>query len=394
MNSFRKSPSQNCGELIQSLIFFILFYLYLWLKVDLRLIYHGGGVITNFPVFYRSWNFFLQFTSYPGGSVEYLCAFLSQLLYYSWASAIIITLMAWLICICTDIFIKAINAHRLRWIRFIAPILILITYNRYTYHFTTTTALLAALSFVCLYLKVTKKSKPVSLIVFLVLSVILYYIAGGAYLLFAVLCAIYELLFNRRWQIGLVCLLSAAVIPYVGGVLVSGVSIINTFSYLLPFSWKTFSPKVHKTTAIIMYILYLLLPLAALGLGLWRSLASSLTSPLNQRNTNEASNNKIEKKVKEKLRSRILSWYAGAPILRWFTQSCLLLVLSGTVAFSSHDDIQKALFEVDYYSYHNMWPQVLQSARRCSGSYVAAHAFNRALYHTGRISYDMFSYPQ
>ena len=374
LNSFRKLPTQNLGELIQTIIFFILFYLYFWLKIDPRLIYHGGGVITNFPVFYRSGNFFLQFLSYPGGPVEYLCAFLSQLLYIGWAGALVITMTALLISVCTDVLIKATNAHRFRWVRFIPPMLLLITYNRYTYHFVTTVALLVALFFVCLYFKVTKTSKLVSLLAFFVLSIILYYIAGGAYLLFATVCAIYELFFSRRWQIALVYLLSAAVIPYVGGVLVSGVSIINAFSYLLPFSWKTFSPKVHKTTAIIIYILYLLLPLVALGLGLWRI--------------------STEKKVKEKPRSRILSWYAGAPILRWFTESCLLLVLAGTVAFSSHDDKQKALFEVDYYSYHNMWPQVLQSARRCSGSYVAAHAFNRALYHTGRISYDMFSYPQ
>jgi len=281
---------------------------------------------------------------------------------------------ALLISVCTDVLIKAINAHRFRWVRFIPPMLLLITYNRYAYHFVTTMALLAALFFVCLYLKVTKMSKIVSLIVFLALSVILYYIAGGAYLLFATVCAIYELLFSRRWQIALVYLLSAVVIPYAGGVLVSGVSIINAFGYLLPFSWKTFSPEAHKTTAIIIYILYLLLPLTGLTFGLWRISA--------------------EKKIKEKPQSRILSWYAGAPVLRWFSESCLLLVLAGTVAFSSHDDKQKAFFEVDYYSYHNMWPHVLQAAHRHLGTYTVAHAANRALYHTGQLSSDMFYYPQ
>jgi len=374
LNLSRKSPDQNLGKLIQSLIFFVLFYLYILLKIEPRLIYHGGGVITNFPVFYRSWSFFLQFTSYPGGPLEYLCAFLSQLLYYSWAGAAVITLSALLISVCTDILIKAINAHRFRLVSFIPPMLLLITYNQYTYHFVTSMALLVALFFVCLYLKVTRSSKLVSLIVFFVLSVILYYIAGGAYLLFATVCALYELLFSRRRQIALIYLLSAIVIPYVEGVLVSGVSIINAFGYLLPYSVKTFSPEAHKKMAIIIYVLYLLLPLTTLAIGLWRILT--------------------EKRIKEKPRSRILLWYAGSPVLRWFTKLCLLLVVAGTIAFSSHNDSRKALFEVDYYSYHNMWPQVLQAARRCSGSYVAAYAFNRALYHTGRLSYDMFSYLQ
>jgi hypothetical protein len=43
--------------------------MYIWLAVDLRLIYHGGEVITDFPVFYRGWVFFSGFISRPGGII-------------------------------------------------------------------------------------------------------------------------------------------------------------------------------------------------------------------------------------------------------------------------------------------------------------------------------------
>lgn len=393
LKSFQKSTSQNLVKAIQSLIFFILLYLYLWLKIDPRLIHHGGGMITNFPVFYRTWSFFLQFTSYPGGPVEYLCAFLSRLLYYSWAGALVITTMALLISVCTDIFIKEINAHRLRWIRFIPPVLILITYNKYTYHFVTIMALLGALSFVCLYLKLTKINKVVSLLVFFALSVILYYIAGGAYLLFVLLCAIYELFFRRQWQLALLYLLSAAVISYVGGAILFSISLNDAFTELLPFSWKILLYEDRRRMVDIVYILYLLLPLAALGFGLWRLFAGSLTSLTNQRNTNEADPNEI-KKVSLKPRSRILSWYADAPMLRWFAELCLLLVLPGTIAFSSHDHELKTILEVDYYACRKMWPQVLRAARRYPNNFLIVHTANRALYHTDRLGYDMFSFPQ
>ncbi|MHC4157995.1 MAG: DUF6057 family protein, partial [Planctomycetota bacterium] len=328
-----------------------------------------------------------------GGPVEYLCAFLSQLLYYSWAGALVITTMALLISICTDIFIKEINAPRLRWIRFIPPVLILITYNKYTYHFVTIMALLGALSFVCLYLKLTKINKVVSLLIFFVLSAILYYIAGGVYLLFVLLCAIYELLFRRQWQIASVYLLSAAVIPYVGGVLVFSISVNDAFTQLLPFSWKNLSHEDRRRMVDIVYILYLLLPLAALGFGLWRLFAGSLTSLPNQKNTNEADPNEI-KNVSPKLPLRILSWYADAPLLRWLAELCLLLVLPGTIAFSSHDDELKTIIEVDYYACRKMWPQVLHAARRYPNNFLIVHTANRALYHTGRLGYDMFSFPQ
>jgi len=92
--------------------------LYLWLYVDPRLIYHGAGVITNFPVFYKGWSYFLPFLSYPSGPAEYLSAFLSQLFYIAWAGAIVITVQAWLISLCIKYMVKVTNASRIRGIRF------------------------------------------------------------------------------------------------------------------------------------------------------------------------------------------------------------------------------------------------------------------------------------
>jgi len=232
--------------------------------------YYGAGVITNFPVFYKGWAFFRTFLSYPGGPLEYTGAFLSQLLYYSWAGALVVTVQAWLLSVCIDYLSKATNLPRIRWMRFIPPILLLILYTRYTYHFATTLAFLTALLLVCLYLKMTLSQTAISryLGTFLSLSVILYYLAGGAFLLFAVLCALYELLFRSRWKMSLFYLLSAVIIPYVVGLLVFRVSIIDAFSNLLPFSWKILYYESRKRGVIIVYLLYLLPPLTLLVFGL------------------------------------------------------------------------------------------------------------------------------
>jgi len=392
LNKFPKSSSQIIAGAVQSLVFFILFYLYLWLKVDLRLIYHGGGVITNFPVFLRGWTFFQQFTAYPGGPVEYLSALLSQFFYYSWAGAFVVTLLAWLICVCTGYFLKAINASHFRYVRFIPLILLLITYTQYTYHFVTTTALLVSLFFVCLYLRITPTSRLISLIIFLVLSVVLYYIAGGAYLLFAVLCSIYELLFRRYWQIGLLYLLSAAVIPYVEGAFIFGTNITDAFSKLLPFSWEITPREPRKRMITIVYILYLLLPLTALGLALWQILVRRITHLPDQSDASEANFNEARKGTKEEPPGK--SFRPAVEIFLWLIESLVLLVIAGAVVFFSHDNRRKTLFAVDYYSCHRMWPQLLRAARRHPNSYFVVHAANRALYHTGRLGYDMLSYPQ
>ncbi|MHC4738299.1 MAG: DUF6057 family protein [Planctomycetota bacterium] len=395
LNSFRKLLGQNLGGPARSLLFFIFFYLYLWLGVDLHLIYHGGGVLTNFPPFYKDWAFFREFVTYPGGLVEYASAFLSQFLYYSWAGAIVITLQAWMIFICTGCFFKAINARRLCWLRFVPPLLLLITYSQYTYYFLTTMALSAALFCVCLYLRTPSKNKSFLIVIFLILSVILYTIAGGAYLLFATLCVTYELILRRQQNLGLLYLLSTVVIPYVLGVLLFGVSIINAFGNLLPLSWKVLSYKSPEEIIVVVCILYLLVPLVTVGLGFWWIFAGSHSAPLEQVGKSETTPvlTKSGKKGGKKHGAGIFSWYRNSPILRWTVESMVLFAIAGSVFFW-HNNERRTSFAVDYYACKRMWPEVIDSARRYSNSYFIVHSVNRALYHTDRLNYDMLVYPQ
>ena len=111
-DTVKQHSSQSLGRWLQSFLFFILFYLYLWLYVDPRLIYHGGGIITNFPSFYKGWTFFLTFPRYPGGLIEYLSAFLVQFFYFPWAGALVITAQAWLLSFCFDYLLKATNLRQ------------------------------------------------------------------------------------------------------------------------------------------------------------------------------------------------------------------------------------------------------------------------------------------
>ena len=378
---------------LQSFLFFTFFYLYLWLYVDLRLIYHGAGIITNFPVFYKGWTFFLPFLSYPGGPVEYLSAFLSQLFYYSWVGALVITVQAWLMCLCLDYLLKAANSLRSHLICFTLPILLLVLYTLYTCYFVTTMAFLTALLTACLYLKLTlSHNKNFSCVsVFLILSVILYYLAGGALLLFAVICVIYELIFRSRWKLSLFYLLSAGAIVYILGVLIFGFSIIDAFSNLLPFSWKILNYEARKRAVAIVYGLYLLPPSILLVFGLWRALGKRLHFAKNRISGKTA---KKHRKKLFNLPAMIFSWYRCSPKLKCIVELLLLLAIAGGAVFFSRSDNLRTRFKVDYYAFHKMWPELLISARRYPTDPFIAHAVNRALYHMGRLGYDMFSWPQ
>jgi hypothetical protein len=224
------------------------------------------------------------------------------------------------------------------------------------------------------------------LIVFAALSAILYYIAGGVYLVFASFCAIYELFFARRPRTGLLYLLLAAVIPYVEGVLLLGVSINEAFSNLLPFSWKFRFSGFPSKSLIIPYILYLFLPLTVLGWGLRAVFVGSWAGQSSdQPGASDGDSSEVKKTTAEESRSGIFSRVI---------ESRLLFVVIFFAALLTYDNPLKAVFAVDYYGYEKKWPEVLSAVRNHPDSNVAAYAANRALYHTGRLGYDMFRYPQ
>ncbi len=374
LNAFPKLSGQIVARQIRNLCFFVLFFLYLWLGVDSRLIYHGGGMVPNFPVFFRGWEFFRQTASYPGGLVQYSSAFLSQFFYIGWAGALVVTLQAWLISLCLDYFLKVIAARRLRWLRFIPPILLLIAYTRYTYHFITTTAFLASLLSVCLHLRLAPNNSLRRFIVFLVLSLVTYPIAGGAYLHFAVLCAIYELFFGRRWQLAPLYLFSAVLITYLLGVLLFGVSPADAFGQLLPVSWQVLLYPERRHMILIPCVMYLLIPFTALTVGLLRILVTT--------------------NIEEKLLKLMSPERISSPVLRWVGHSSLLLVTAGAAILFSLDGEQRTLLEVDYHAHRRNWPKVIEAARRHKNSFYVVHQVNRALCHTGRLPSEMFAFPQ
>jgi hypothetical protein len=117
------------GDMSRSVIFFGLLYLYLWLEVKPCLIY-GCGTITNFPVFYKGWAFFYDSMPYPGGLLKYLSALLSQLFYYSWAGAIVITLQAWALCACTGWLFRMLRLPGSRWLRYVPAFFLLAAYSQ------------------------------------------------------------------------------------------------------------------------------------------------------------------------------------------------------------------------------------------------------------------------
>ena len=358
----RKLSGGVAEERSISLLFFALYYLCLWLVVDLRLIYHGGGIILNFPVFYRGWEFFQGFLSYPGGPVDYVSAFLSQFFYIGWAGALVATVQAWLLWFCTGSITRTVNGWRPRWVCVLLPVFLLVLYTQSLYQFTTATTLLAAFWFVCLYMRTAMKNRVVSMLVFIVLAIIVYVAAGKACLLFAVLCAMYEFIVRRRWLNGLMCLVAAPVISYIVSILIFDASVVASLS-----RFRSLSLEAGPGMMMVIRILYLFLPVTVLGLWLLGLIG---------------------------IRPSGRFFYRGAGMVPKVIGLALPFVVGVVAVGLSYNSTLKTMLEIDYYGCQKMWPEVLQAANRPPRYKFASHVVNRALCHTGRLADDMISYPQ
>jgi hypothetical protein len=377
------------GTAALSLLFFVLYYLYLWLVVDLRLIYHGGGAILDFPVFYRGWEFFHKSAFSPGGLVEYVSAFLGQFFYIWWTGTLVATVQAWLLWLCIGSIVRIAGGRRLRLVCFAASILLLILYAGYIYPFGIAMNLLVAFGFVRLYMGTTSKKRPTDLLVFLALSIILYVIVGGAYLLFAMVCGIYELFLRRRPALGITFLLSAAIIAYIVSVSVFNVGVIDVFNdFMLHFEEGDVTNTTKMTAA---YTLYLLLTLTMVGLGLAELLRKGKSMSHGQTSAVAVSPEAAEKSGQSSL-GRFIAWSAGETAAMF---APLLAIVAGVlVACFCHDPRIKTIIAVDYYASNRMWRQALEASARYPSNKFVNHSVNRALYHTGRLADDMFVYEQ
>ncbi len=377
------------GQGARDLLFFTLLYLYLWLVVEPHLIFHGSDRITNFPSFYRTWSFFTSHLSRPGGLVEYLSAFLSQLFYFSWLGALVITTQAWAFRLLAGCLLKSTGFQKWHVLAYAPALLLMVTYGRYTYFFPTTMALLCALAPACVYVCLAAKRTPViGVTSFLGLSLACYYAAGAAVLVFALMCTILELSLSGRRRLAVLYALAAGGWPYVFGVKVFGADVGNAYGDLLPVSWKLLHFAARRRGVEIVCVLYLLVPaLTAVG-----GIKSALW-------TTEQRAGKVKESRKPK-DARIDRWRTipsrcvESPICRWPARIIALVAVGAAVACGSFDRAQKTHFAVDYCAYHKMWPEVLRESRQGCDDPSVMHAVNRALYHTGRLGSDMFAWPQ
>ena len=348
-----------------SALFFISFFLYLWLRIDPALLW-GFLRSREFPSFRKGADFLGAFLPYPGGPIGYVAAYLSQLYYWSWVGSLILTIVGALLCLAAFGVFQALGGARARALYFAPAVLLLALYNLYGHLLAAALALLAALLFVNIYARLAPRSAWLRLAAFLVLSAAVYYLAAGAYLVFAALCGILELLTRRRLLLGACCIVCVAGVPWLAEKCVFPVSTFEASLRLLPFSLPKTGP-----IPILALGLYLFCPVVGLLIALWRRFGGERLQPAE-----------------------------GAPARGWFKQaleSPLLVILAAIpICFSLNQDVRRPL-RIESWASQGRWQQILAQAEHLSRAQYNPEInweVKRALYHAGLMPESLFKYVQ
>ena len=373
--SLRRSPRRvACFRAAAYLVLFGAFYLYVLLRIGPHLLYHQ-----QCPVFLTTLEFFKSFLDRPGGLLTYVSVFLSQFNYYPWIGALILTLTAALICMSTGGLLRVFAGRGVPLPVVLFPAVgLLLLHNRYEYDPITGTALLAALALANAYVRWVPRRTLPGFAVFVVSSVVVYAFAGSAYVLFTVLCGVCELVKKRRVALGVFCLL-CSVVPWGFSVYSYEVGQAAAYAPLLPFR-EGVSPLFRGMLALprlLHMMLLLFFPLAAVAAGLHASHPSAAHTSVP---------------------GGSLPLPAPARATAWtFLSPALFPAIAVAAVLGSFDGAAKTRLEIDYCAQRGQWKLVLEKAKELPRSRWTNYVMfdvNRALYHTGRLLDEMFSYPE
>ena len=349
----------NISLLFDVVLFFILSALVFYFQR--YVIYYRSQL----PVFIFSTSYFKEFLTYPGGIAGYLAAFLRQFFIFPAAGALISTALTFSVSLFTVNFFASVNGlNKIRdwyWI----PLLIFSLLNGlYQFSISLSVAVLLVLIFahICLLLRNINPALRVLTCFFVGGAV--YMIAGGLFLFFIFLVVIYEIWLMKTKR-------SKVYVPLI--MLFYGVAYpFAAYNYLydvkLKFSYLHLLPDGTDVTVLVLFTAYFLFTASLFLFVNVSGLVSRQTA--------------VKKRPGKK-------WLLNTV---FYTSVIVLFVLYNVFFMNKTDEVR---LKVQYLADNSRWDEVL---RTCKEEPVidrlVSFQINRALYFTGKMGDEMFSYPQ
>ncbi|MFC1558455.1 DUF6057 family protein [candidate division KSB1 bacterium] len=364
-------------SVIYSAVFFITFYFYVLFRINPQIIYHGNGVAA-FPVFFKGMIFFKNFINYPGGLIDYISAFLSQLYYFPSVGAFIITTITLVICLLTNSLIKSFGGISSRLLFLLSAIFVLIAFNQYLNYLSIILKLLISLLFFRFYLFVSHSKIIYRIIFYFIITSFLYYTAGSSGFFLALLCGLYEVFILRKHIIGLLYIITSITSLYYLDLSILNVMVFDSYQRIIPY-----------------YFLNILAPAAAAwGPLVFLLLLALFVSIFNVYRNKKAAVNSESEKTRKK---NSISKSKNKERLRFLYEALLISFLFAGAALFTFNKLENTMLKMNYYSNEEKWDNILEEVEHIPYEYndlLLKHNVNRALFFKNRLLESMFSYPQ
>ncbi len=376
------------------LLFFALCFFYLWLVVEPHLIYHGlGTLLPDAAPFAAGWSFFQDSLRRPGGPVIYASGLLSQGYYCSLLGAGIIVLAGFCLSELSRRHFVMLGFARSYLLAPFPAIMLFLIYSQYNHPLSICLALSLGLFLSLLFEKLPLRQPLVRALVCCLLAVAGFWLGdAGTWLVFALMTVIHEGVVRRRWTTVLAALPAGAVIAWT----------LTEYVFLIPAreALLILTPFVPSATAgmdpflrVLTFLLYGFTPAAALLASLGKSVFHGRGHKTDLR-PRKAGTGRV-RITHRSTASRRGAWYAPSTLGK-LALSAIPIVLMTVGLYATHKELRKAYVLSNYYSGQKNWDKIIELSRRLpkdkSNPYIS-HDILRALYHTGRLPYNMFCYP-
>lgn len=363
--------------------------LYLWLVIEPHLIYQCfGTILPNAHPFVTGWPFLKNSLDLPGGFVAYVSGFLSQGFYYSWLGTVIIVVSSLCLCELSRRHLVAAGYARATVLASVPAILIFLIYSCYKHPLpvclTVSLGLLCSLVFEIVPLR----RLVIRAVVYCLMAAVIFWLSGaGGLLVFLLMTVIYGIFVHRDWRLTVLALLASFAITWG----------LTQFLFLIP-PQKAFliltpvSPAVtvgmNTYLRVLIILLYGFVPLSVLLLFLGKMVFSKTGQTRKIRSKPNKGKKAHNVARQKKLSPRIFKKPAAIAIP---------IVLTAGGLYFSYDQMSKPFVLTNDYALRKQWDKVLglgRSLPKGKSNVYFNHDIIRALYHTGRLPYDLFRFPQ
>jgi len=400
----RPGASNRLPFPLSYLLFFPLCFVYLGLVVEPNLLYYClGTILPDTPQFVTGQPFLHTSLALPGGLVTYVSGFLSQGYYYAWLGAAIIVVAGFCLAELTRRHLATLGLARASVVSTLPAVALILIYGQYEEPMPVCLAGLLGLFLSLAFERLPLRRDPIRTIAGSMLATVGFWLGGGATLMvFAAMTAIHAIagMFPIRGRPlaslqgrGRRVLWQLFVLPVAAGIAWA----LAEYVFLIPASeaFLIHTPFSSPVTIgmpgfprVLTFVMYGLSPVIAMLAVAGRILFGRR----GQKPTAAARKARGKDKHAPSRRKGLL------PAMPWrLALAVVPIALMGAGLYLGRNDLRKPFVLSNYYSRRGQWDQILELSRRLpqgKNNVYVNHDIDRALYHTGRLPYDMFRYPQ